>query len=316
MASFSAHIEPYNSYLKSKKGRARFSLFLFLFPPVFSQQHTYRSILCLLIILYTATGCACSALTFLRSSPGAMLTPEEILETYNENYYRLRTFKGKGYLLMQTEEFNEKGTVHVLIKMPDSLKVKLEGPFGMDVVSLFLDSNEFLLYLHRDEEVFYGRLDTFNLSQLLHNLTGFPLFDDAVSFHDIKKDVVDFFAGVAPLDQEDIIPVNAADSTRRTTIFKMRNASSETMYEFPVDLELLHKIQIVDAAQEIRVEKRFSRYSKIRSVHIPRRIRYTFYREKGQIALQYFEVQVNKTIKPQEFHIEIPLHLRSGINDF
>lgn len=232
-----------------------------------------------------------------------------MIEAYNENYNRINTLTGEGLISVESDEFNQRSTIRVMIKKPDSLKVVIEGPLGVDVASFFLDKNEFLLYLPRDELVFSGRLDTLNVRQLLYDLTKLQLSGETIELQNIFKEIFGFFLGMSPLEKDDMIPVNFADSTRKSTIFMTHDSLSEIIFKFPSDRELLQKIQIMDEAQKIRVEKSFSRYAKSKGTNIPRIIRYTFSKEKIRIGLQYTEIQVNKTIKPKDFHIDIPPEL-------
>jgi len=313
MSKYSAEIVSNNNHYLSK-GRYRFSLFLFCFRLFKHIQSNRCTIAWVVLLVCAVTGSSCSSFKFWGFPHKEWSSPEEMIEAYNGNYNRINTLTGEGLISVQSEEFNQSGIIYVMIKKPDSLKVVLEGPFGVDVASFFLDRNEFLLYLPREELVFSGRLDTLNFRQLLYDLTELRLSGETIELEDIFKEIFGFFLGMSPLEKDDMIPVNFADSTRKSTIFMMHDSLSEIIYEFPSDREWLQKIQIMDEARKIRVEKSFSRYAKSKGTHIPRGIKYKFFQERVQIALQYTKIRVNKSIKPKEFHIDIPPELRGKFN--
>lgn len=299
----------------SPKGMYRFSLFLFcsrFFKNIYGNCRTTAWV----VVLVCAAICSsCSSLKFWGSPHKEWSTPEEVIDAYNENYNRINTLTGEGLISVQSEKYNQSGTIYVTIKKPDSLKVVLEGPLGVDIASFFMDKNEFLLYLPREELVFSGGLDTLNVRQMLYDLTELQLSDETIESQDVFKEIFGFFLGMSPLEKEDMISVNFADSARKSTIFKTQGLHSEIIYEFPSDRELLQKIQIMDETQSIRAERSFSRYAKSKGAHTPKGIKYKFFQETVQISLQYTGIRINKSIKADEFHIDIPPELK-GIRHF
>ena len=289
-----------------KKGRACPSLFLYPSGRVVSGLPVQRThMLCILFLIVPA-------LHFCSSTRQSMVParlwphPQEMLSAYNDNFNKLQTFKAKGMLILQSEDFNEKGTVHVVVKMPDSLKILIEGPLGIDIASFFIDNSDYLLYLHRDEIVYSGKLDTLNIGYLLNQLTGISLSDDIVSGNDLQKEIISLFMGISSLKGKPNVSTGNNESDKGINIFLRNDEKYQTVFEFPTDREILQKVRILDQAnKEIRVEKIFNRYIKQRGVFYPRRIRYTFFREKSQIALQYQNIQINQKIRPEEFVIKI-----------
>lgn len=311
MSRFSAKINFNQSFCFFKKGRVRISLFLF--PKTFS--HVLKiDIIPVLILLSMSVLVSSSCSVFRFSSPlnRQWSNPEEILKEYSANYNKLITFKAEGRLLVQSSEFNESGTIFVTVKMPDSLMIRVEGPMGVDVAHFFLDSQKYLLYLYRDEVVYRGLSDTLNVNKLLTDLIGITLEGNSVDFQDVQNELIGLFTGAMSIDNLDLEPVNFYDSTKTVNIFRMSGLSGDVLYEFPINNELLQKVQIFDDNNRNRIVKSFSRYTKKNNVYIPRRIIYTFLEERGRISLTYFNFQINRSIKSEEFHIDIPQELLSG----
>lgn len=308
MSRFSAKINSKQSFCFFKKGRVRISLFLFLktFSPVLK-----INVMPILILLSMSALVSSSCSVFRFSSPlkRQWSSPEEILKEYSANYKKLITFKAEGRLSVQSSEFNESGTIFVTVKMPDSLRIRVEGPMGVDVAHFFLDSQKYLLYLNRDEVVYQGLSDTLNVKRLLTDLIGITLKGNSVDFRDVQSELIGLFTGATPIDNLDLEPVNFTDSTKTVNLFRMSGLSGDILYEFPINNEFLQKVQIFDDNNRNRIEKSFSRYTYRNNVFFPRRILYTFLEERGRISLTYFNYQINRSIKSDEFHIDIPQEL-------
>jgi len=288
MSRFSAKINFNHRFCFFKKGRVYFSLFLFLksFIDGLKINVTWMVLLAFFSVLVSSS---CSVFKFSSSLNRQWSNPEEILREYSANYNKLNTFRAEGRLSVQSSEFNENGTIHVSVKMPDSLRVRVEGPLGVDVANFFLDSNKYLLYLNRDEVVYEGRSDTLNIGILLKDLLGVAIDDSKINFQDIQKELIGMFIGAVFIDNLNLQPINFEDSTKTVNLFKMLDLSGEILYEFPINNELLQNVLIFDDNNIGRMEKSFSRYLKKNDVFIPRRIVYIFEEEKSKISSHLFQ---------------------------
>ncbi len=292
---------------------ACFSLFLYSDPKVFTGASQFGWKCCVFVMLSTIIFSSCSSLMMTRIPAQTWTNPQEIITAYNNSIEKLQTFKGKGILLIQTTDTNEQGTAHVTIKMPDSLHIRIEGPLGIDVASLFMDKNTYLLYLHRDEIVYNGNVESLDAPGLLHELTGVRIAEATFNRRDFLEELLSFFTGTKVLNVNSLEPISFLEDGKNEALFQHTDTQFQTKFEFPGDRELLQRVSISDHASEIRVEKTFNRYIKQQGVIIPRRIRFTFFRERGRIALQYKTIQINKRIKSKEFNINVPPELLSGL---
>jgi hypothetical protein len=246
---------------------------------------------------------SCASLTGSRSSPREWSQPKTYLEVNNDNINKICTFSAKGYFTMQTAEFNKQATVTVLIKIPDTLKVKLEGPLGIDIATLFIDAKTFVLILHRQETTVSGLLDTLDFRNLLFNFTGIYLPEQGISIKDVRSELIAFFIGGSLVNINTVFPISDSGNRKSPFMFKNAEAPVEELYEFPFQSGQLKKVTIRDENGILRVEKLFSRYKLYSGIAVPRQVIYTFYQEKGEIGLQYLQVAVNKNIKPEAFRM-------------
>lgn len=72
--------------------------------------------------------------------------PAELLRRVRAHAGRLETFEGRGAFAVVSEEGAFRGGIRAAARRPDSLWIKLEGPFGVDLATARLAGGRFLLY--------------------------------------------------------------------------------------------------------------------------------------------------------------------------
>jgi len=251
---------------------------------------------------------SCSPLKF-GGSVKAWQSPAALLESYNGHFSRLRTFQADGILQIESPQFNERVPVHIIIKYPDSLRVRLEGPLGVDYAHFFLDAEKYLIYLPRAQETFAGDLATLDVRQLLHDLgvPGLALEDSSLQTEGIHREAMGFFLGGLPLDVNSLAAVNFADSAQKMHLFKTRDSMPETFFEFPLNSADLQRVSFFNEDGGVQVEKSYRYYRNARRVRLPRQIRCTFRQEKSRISIKYTHTKINAALKSGDFHIDIPI---------
>lgn len=289
--------------LYSSRGKEVFFPFFILSAHKNASKTSARKIVFGALLLSGAVIVSCASVTGSRSSARNWNNPGTYITVYNEAVSPLRTLSAEGYFTVQTADYNKQGSLSVTIKLPDSLKVKLEGPLGIDIATFFIDAQKYILVLHRQETVYTGTLDTLNFGNLIYNFTGITIPQSGISMSDVRAEIIHFFTGGAPLDEQYIVPVSPQDTEKNAAVFRYTDAPPEVFFEFPYRSGYLKKITVLGDGGIIRAEKSFSRYKKYKDAAIPCRIVYTFYEEKSEIGLQYLTVRINKKIRPETFRV-------------
>lgn len=118
------------------------------------------------------------------------LVPADVLiERVSEESEKVRTLAGSGTLTFDSPRLSGAAEFTLALSKPDSLLVKLEGPFGMDVGLLFLDADGYVAYNTMQNEVMAGGAD----SSALRALIPVPL---------APNQIVAAFVGRPPIDPE------------------------------------------------------------------------------------------------------------------
>jgi hypothetical protein len=93
-----------------------------------------------------------------RSSPEtpAATDPYALFREVREHAARLKTFEGRAEWAVSSEEGSFRGSSRVAIKTPDSLWMKVEGPFGIDAAFLSFTPGRIVFYSPMLKAAFSG----------------------------------------------------------------------------------------------------------------------------------------------------------------
>lgn len=86
------------------------------------------------------------------------LDPEELLRDITAHASRLQTFRGMATLSVVSSLGPFRGTLQILVKMPDSLWIKVEGPLGLDLLQGLIGGDSALVYSPMEKTAYRGDL--------------------------------------------------------------------------------------------------------------------------------------------------------------
>jgi outer membrane lipoprotein-sorting protein len=124
---------------------------------------------------------SCSATQGVRESSDSTKinwTISELKQKINETYTSLKSFDAEGDISFETSDMNNSGTFVLSLVKPDSIFIKLEGPFGMSVASMLITRENFLYYNAMENVIYKGTTNSDNLSYILNFKIN---FDDLIS---------------------------------------------------------------------------------------------------------------------------------------
>jgi hypothetical protein len=97
----------------------------------------------------------------------AAVSATRLLGLVREQTGRLQTLSGRGSMTFESPEAGGTASFEVALRKPDSLLAQFEGPFGVDIGSLFLSGERFLVYNSQENVVITGRPGTTPLRNLI-----------------------------------------------------------------------------------------------------------------------------------------------------
>jgi hypothetical protein len=121
------------------------------------------------------------------------LTPEEIIKIVNAQPFTVATMAAQGSVTVESPEFSNSAKVDIMVRRPDSVKIKVNGPFGIHLASVLFSGNHFLLYNSFSNEVMEGDVDSEKL----------PVF---LNLHIDADDILDTFCATRRFRETEIHP--------------------------------------------------------------------------------------------------------------
>ncbi len=263
----------------------------------------------LLIILPVIFFVSCVSSGIFKRNTYVFNSPEDIFELYESYSSKINTFEAKGKLNVQSPELRvSNSTLSVYIRMPDSLRIKVEGPMGIDGVSLFIDKSNYQLYIHRDEVLYSGSLDTLDYNSILEEYTGMQLDESGYDIDSIRDEIFSLFLGSEKLISSDYNSMNFSETGKKDNKFKSQT-NSHIELKFPSKNADLKEMLVYDENQDIRIKKQFKVYTNAGGGRFPKIVKNMFPKEKSIFTIQYKTFRINKSIAPEKFKINIPEEL-------
>ncbi|MEX0602642.1 MAG: DUF4292 domain-containing protein [Bacteroidota bacterium] len=209
-----------------------------------------------------------------------MVTAEMVHETVGNNALRLSTMVGNGRITVETPEISQSGSFELTLRRPDSVLVKLGGPFGIEVGSALLTRYDFLFYNSFQNQVISGTTNPANLSRILRV---------ALSF----DDVLNLFTGGTFLTADRSSPDEFLEEDD-SFVLVYRDGSGSRRYRVDPSSLLIQRIQLVDRSGRLVAEQTFTRHRSVNGTMVPYHIRMTLPRERRSVSVSYSDVLLNE----------------------
>lgn len=221
---------------------------------------------------------------------------ENVYSRIADNYRRLQTFSGSGKIIVETPDLQYAGTVHVVARPPDSLIVKVEAAFGVDVGFFFADRSRFSSYAPLENTYYTGR--TGDAPELL-------FFHIEVSFEEIMSEMIG--AVVPPFDSSFVMQVDGDDLR-----FDGKRGEYHVTYWVDAEKFVVKRGVLIDAKNKIAGKQEFSRFRKKNGVWLPQLIRAESRPAGAQQRLTIFYERIDPGIKltPAMFTFKVPANAK------
>ncbi len=230
------------------------------------------------IVLFFLIGCTHSK----ELNISRLSSPDDVHRFYVDCENKIRTFTGSGSITIETPEFSNNAGFTVTIHRPDSLLIKLKGPFGISVGTLFINNGKFVFLNNLKKKIQTGELDSipihslinmpFTINDLVNIFTGFYGY----SFMDYSNASLVF-------DGENYQLENNTKAEKKEMILNGSNNSF---------LKLIRR----DQFGEVNIEVTARSYESVNGVNIPYWTRIIFPQEKRSLTIAYDDIKINRTV--------------------
>jgi outer membrane lipoprotein-sorting protein len=232
-------------------------------------------------------------------------SPSEIIQRVALHTHPVSTLRARGTISIESEEFVGTGSIDVSLKRPDSVLIKIEGPFGIDIGSMLMTPEHFTYYESRSNRVITGPTTRRNIRSLMKVDLDFV-------------GVLDLLSGISSLNRETSQPDSLyLDDDRFLLLF--RNGASTSRYWVDPDDYVVVQHEVVEdrplgsSADFGVLETRFGRFTTFepqgrpgmaQKVLLPRSISIFAHRLRRGVALYYSDVNLNGSAL--NFYLKIP----------
>ena len=249
-----------------------------------TQQHALRFFLLALFL----SSCAPKSSEILLNTDATPST--QLLKMVEERNEKLSSLVGNGVVSFESPEIAGTASFESNMKKPDSLLVTLEGPFGIDVGTLFLCRENYVMYNSLENRVVTGK----PTGAAIRSVIPFDLTYDQI---------LNAFAGVFRVQQ----PATTLQSyTVEDDMFVLSFKNGAYLYKYWVDPRylLVARYEQYDAANNLLVEAKASSFIQEEDVAAARRIRITFPQQNRQVSISYSTLKLNDP--ETDFRFTIP----------
>ena len=222
-----------------------------------------------------------------------ILPADRLIKQLEKNRRKIKTFRGTGVLNIESPELSAKANFEVMLKKPDSIKISIYGPFGIDLVHAMVTKNNFVFHDVIRNNVYEGR----NKENVLKKI-----FKVDFSFDDL----MDAFAGAVNLtDNLSREPdnYNLNDEEYYLT-YRDSVMSKQSNYTINVSDLALTKYQLSNLAGKTIFEGSYKDFRLFDEVPVPYK---TFVENKDEnqsIDIDYRRIEINKEL--DDLTIAIP----------
>lgn len=234
----------------------------------------------------------CSAEKEIKTSE-KIIPANRLLRKMEGNRRKIKTFQGTGTMRVKSEKFSGKTSFEIFIKKPDSIKISIYGPFGIDVAHGLFSDGSFIFYDVLRNRVFSGNESKDVLEKLFKiNLT--------------FEDLLDSFTGAVNLTSklrsepseyeilEDIYNLTYIDSV----------AKKKSTYRVTKDdLKITEYIVSAINGKELLLCQ-YSKFRKYEDVPIPSVLLIRNKDKRQSVNIEYKKIKVNEEIK--SLSIQLP----------
>ncbi|MFN0157523.1 MAG: DUF4292 domain-containing protein [Bacteroidota bacterium] len=206
-------------------------------------------------------------------------SPEMLIALVERQSEKLQTLTGYGTLSFESPQMSGTASFASSMRRPDSLLVTLEGPFGIDVGTLFLSRDRYVVYNSLENRV----------------TTGVPTsgaIRSVIPFDMTYEQIVNAFAGVFSFPPEAYAGVLAVDEGE----FLLSYTVGTTGFNYWVDpaFLLVTRFQQKSADGDILIEASCSSLMEDDDATAPKRIVMRFPRENRRLSINYSSLLLNE----------------------
>jgi outer membrane lipoprotein-sorting protein len=211
------------------------------------------------------------------------LSPQQVLTEVNARAQAIKTLKGDGTITIDSQEGSNSASFEVFLKKPDSVRVELQGPFGLHLGTLSLTKETF---------IFYDRRENVAITGIPNGKTLQSLFRLNLEY----QEIMDIFTG-------EFFSYRQADSLLKFAIqddqyvFHYRSGSDVTEYEIDGTYFYVSGFRVLDGEGNPQTYSMTQRPFEENVFSLPSFLRIVFAAERRSVTIVYDNIELNVPVR-------------------
>jgi hypothetical protein len=208
-----------------------------------------------------------------------LVDPSSLLARVSMQGSRIRSLLGSGSVTFESPEMAGSAFFHISLRKPDSLLLKLEGPFGIDAGFFFLSRANFVMYNRFENTVTSGRPTASSIRRV-------------IPFAMSNVEILDAFTGSFSLPAAGSAPLSQVVEDGQ---FHLTFPSTGNIAHYWIDpqTDLVTKYAVLDTTGQLIVEATGDRTIETDGLTLPRLITVSFPRDRRRVSIFYSSITLN-----------------------
>ncbi len=222
-----------------------------------------------------------------------VLPADRLVKRLEANRRKIKTFEGSGILNIESPKLDAKASFEIFLKKPDSLKLVIYGPFGIDIAQALVTNSEFTFYNALKNVVYKGRTDKNVLKKIFHIDLSFA-------------EMIDAFAGSVNLTDKLRLQPDEFKLTNEDYYLTYRDSLTGKQSEFIIQINNLaiKKYELYKDPGILLFEGQYSDFEINNRVAIPYKNVIQNKIDNQKVSIDYRNIKVNENL--ENLTLEIP----------
>lgn len=210
------------------------------------------------------------------------LPVEEVFRRVQERNMSIATLRGDGTITIESPEGSNRAGFELHLRKPDSLRVEINGPFGIRLATLMLSRSHYLFYSFPERRAISGTPDGTTFTSMFNLKLE---FDEALHA---------FTGEFPPITTSDSLLRFDVEADQYRALYKNGEATKE--YRIDGDRFVVTSYRLLDSSGQSILTAIASDIDPDRSAAMPMLIRVIFPKDRRSISVSYDDVSINEAV--------------------
>lgn len=240
-----------------------------------------KKIILLLIVMFIIPLFVSSCVPSKPNYEKKVLPADRLLKRIEGNRRKIKYFNGTGRLDIKTKEIENTARFEIFIHKPDSIKLSIYGPFGIDVAQALVTKDDFIFHDVLNDIVYTGEISKDVL---------YKIFKINLSFDDL----IDAFAGAVNLTPRLLDEPSIYDITEDN--YFLTYNEKDYSYRYTIDLidNSIKEYRVIKPDNQVFIQSKYSDFKKMEDVQIPHNIVIKNFIDEQTINIEYRKIKINE----------------------